>query len=91
MSKFPGMTSWLNVVVQKATGGLYEHALAQENGHYRSLIVPQLQVLIPDAHEHARRRLRKLATGSLNPLNEPKNQVQKTQLRDIPSVCISKH
>ncbi len=71
MSKFPGITSWLNVLVQKSTGGRYEHALAQENGHNRSSIVPQLKILISDAHEDARRRLRKLATGSLDPLNEP--------------------
>ncbi len=71
MSRFPGITSWLNVVVQKATGGRYEHALAQENGHNRSSILPQLKVLISDAHEDARRRLRKLASGPLDPLNEP--------------------
>jgi hypothetical protein len=71
MSRFPGITSWLKVVVQKATGGRYEHVLAQENGHLRSSILPQLKVLISDAHDDARRRLRKLSTGSLDPLLEP--------------------
>jgi hypothetical protein len=68
MPKLPNITSWLNVAVQKATGGRYEHALAQENGNHNSVILPQLKQLILNAHEDARKRLRKLATGSLDPM-----------------------
>ena len=71
MAKFPEITSWLTVTVQRASGGRYEHTLAQENGRDRSAILPQLKVLISNAHEDASRRLRSLANGSLDPLSRP--------------------
>ncbi len=71
MPRFPEIASWLTVEVQTASTGRYEYALAQEDGNHRSAILPRLQVLISDAHEDARRRLRRLASGSLDPLGDP--------------------
>jgi len=69
--RFSQITSWLTVEVQTASAGRYEHALAEENGAGRPAIMPRLRVLISDAHEDARLRLRRLASGSLDPLAEP--------------------
>lgn len=66
------MTSWLTVAVQKASGGRYEHALAQENGQLRLSVLPALKTLIAEAHADARTRLEILANGSLDPLGAPK-------------------
>ena len=71
MPRFSEITSWLTVEVQTASAGRYEHALAREDGDHRSAILPRLQVLISEAHEDARRRLCRLASGSLDPLGEP--------------------
>jgi hypothetical protein len=71
MSRFSEITSWLTVTVQTDAGGRYQHALGQENGANRSTILPALQVLVSGAHEDARKRLRRLASGSLDPLSAP--------------------
>jgi hypothetical protein len=71
MSKFSGITSWLTVTVQTDAAERYQHALAEENGADRSTILPGLQVLVSSAHEDARKRLRLLANGSLDPLGAP--------------------
>jgi hypothetical protein len=68
MSKFPEIASWLTVIVQSPSPGRYEHLLAEENGHDRSVILPRLQTLISQAHQDARDRIRRLALGSLDPL-----------------------
>jgi hypothetical protein len=71
MARFPQIRSWLKLKVQTAPGGLYQHALGQENGANRSTILPGLQILVSSAHEDARKRLRRLANGSLDPLSAP--------------------
>jgi hypothetical protein len=71
MARFPQITSWLTVDVQTDAGGRYQHALGQENGANRSTILPGLQGLVSSAHEDARKRLRRLANGSLDPLSTP--------------------
>jgi len=71
MSSFPEIKSWLTVTVQTDPGGRYQHALGQENGANLSTVLPRLQVLVSNAHEDARNRLRRLANGSLDPLSAP--------------------
>jgi hypothetical protein len=68
MTKFPNIHSWLTLLVQQTSDGRYEHALAEEVGTARKTVLPQLRALVSEAHEDARRRLRRLAYGSLDPL-----------------------
>lgn len=70
-ARFPEITSWLTVEMQTTSGGRYEYALAREDGAKRYAIVSRLRVLISDAHEDARLRLRRLLNRSLDPLAEP--------------------
>lgn len=68
MRKFPEVATWLTIGVRRSTNGKYEHLLAKENSGTRAAILPRLRLLVAEAHEDARRRLQRLATGSLDPL-----------------------
>jgi hypothetical protein len=70
MSTFPEISNWLEVDVQRAATGKYEHSLCREDTKERAAVIPTLKVLISDAHEDARNRLRNLVRGSLDPLGE---------------------
>lgn len=70
MSKFPSIKTWLTVDLQKSADGQYEHALFAEADGSRGQVLPQLRILVSEAHEDARSRLRRLAYGSLDPLGE---------------------
>lgn len=69
MAKFPQVKSWLTVEANAASGGLYEHTLAQENGAENSCVLAHLKALVTEAHEDARIRLRRLACNSLAPFD----------------------
>lgn len=68
MSKLPGIETWLTIDLKTATSGRYEHALITEVDGTRSKMLPCLRTLFSNAHDDARRRLRRLAYGSLDPL-----------------------
>ncbi len=70
MSTFPEISTWLEIDLQQAKTGKYEHALGREDTDERAAVIPKLKVLISDAHEDARNRLRNLVRGSLDPLDE---------------------
>lgn len=70
MATFPQIKTWLVINVSRSTNGTYEHALGREDGDGRAAVMPRLKELIKDAHEDARKRLRALASGSLDPLGE---------------------
>jgi hypothetical protein len=70
MSKLPSIKTWLTIDLTAAPNGRYEHALVTELDGTRSKMLHRLRVLVSEAHEDARRRLRRLAYGSLDPLGE---------------------
>ena len=70
MSKLPEIKTWLTIDLKTSTDGRYEHALVTEVDGTRNKMLPRLRVLVSEAHDDARRRLRRLAYGSLDPLGE---------------------
>lgn len=71
MTRFPEIRTWLTIDVQRASSGKYEHCLAREQGQQsRTGVLPRLRTVVSKAHDDARQRLRRLATGSLDPLGE---------------------
>ncbi len=68
MAKFPEISTWLTIELQRSNDGKYEHVLGREDSDERTDIIPVLREVISSAHEDARSRLRALAGPSLDPL-----------------------
>lgn len=70
MASFPEISTWLSIDLKKSVNGRYEHALGREYGEKRASILHRLKRLVTEAHDDARKRLRALVGGSLDPLGE---------------------
>lgn len=69
MARFPEMKTWLTTEVQLAADGTYVHVLGKElDAAQRPAHLPRIRAIVSRAHDDARARLRRLATGSLDPL-----------------------
>jgi hypothetical protein len=64
------VSQWLSSSVQESLSRKYRHQLIIENLDNRPEILLELKDYIQNAHEDARRRLRKLAENTLDPLGE---------------------
>ena len=60
------MSSWL--LNEENMTAKYRHRKLTENPSYRDSMIPELKVIIEQAHEDARRYLRKCTESSLDPL-----------------------
>lgn len=63
------LSDWLSNSVTESQDKQYRHRLLKENLSHRAKILSELQSLVHEAHEDARRRLRNLAGNSLDPLD----------------------
>ena len=70
MQKIAKIHEWLVVTKTVSTDKKYFHFLLRENLQKRSDILDDLKTYVYQAHEDARRRLRKLAGYTLDPLDE---------------------
>jgi hypothetical protein len=80
----PTVAKWLTNTVQKSEDGQYYHRQLDEDLDIRADIVNELQILIHQAHEDARQKLRKIVgiSASLDPLEEEKTPGIDTSIID---------
>ncbi|HEY9859729.1 MAG TPA: hypothetical protein V6D16_09495 [Candidatus Obscuribacterales bacterium] len=72
LTHLPTLTNWVTNTVQRADDGQYYHRRLEENLNIRSNIIQELQILVQQAHEDARQKLRNLSgiSSSLDPIEE---------------------
>jgi hypothetical protein len=68
MTKLARLSCWLSNSVSESNDKRYRHRLLEENFDQRCEVLEDLKSYVQAAHEDARRRLRKLAGISLDPL-----------------------
>jgi len=66
--KYDKISSWLSDSVSESGDKRYRHRLLEENPDQRREVLEDLRLYVRAAHEDARRRLRRLAGTSLDPL-----------------------
>ena len=69
MTNLDSLLSWLSDSVSESNNGRYRHRHLEEDSSQRCEIIEDLRSYVQAAHEDARRRLRKLAGISLDPLD----------------------
>jgi hypothetical protein len=80
----PTVAKWLTNTVQKSNDGKYYHRRLEEDLAIRADVVKELQILVHQAHEDARQKLRKIVgiSVSLDPLEEEETPGVDTSIID---------